>query len=359
MPSLCWISSDSGSGCPGSTVDLTLTADCQPDCEDLSFSLVKSVPDLTVNLPGGTGCAGSPHDLPYTVDIAPDAPAGDITFEIVGQTSEAECSTLVTLNVTPITATMTALPAAIPASTAWPGMPNFSFSEIGVQWDPPDCEGTVEIAELIGNYQPPGPGSLTWSNTAEVWIYTAFSEPMAELHPQSVEVWIAAKQSDTELDRVRVNVLPVHNWWVTPHQHGPFGQFHAPNEDDYWNDYAYIRWKYFGVLNGIAGAGFDVVEISETDCVPCGGNPCAFACTQRLPFVGDSVSFGRNTFSGSENQAASIVGHELYHTTGEILLTSECAAYTWELDHQIETGIDQDIGYLDDVQQKQQQECNP
>ncbi|MFH0983641.1 MAG: hypothetical protein V2A79_19165 [Planctomycetota bacterium] len=189
------------------------------------------------------------------------------------------------------------------------------------------------------------------------WRYFAFYEPPSELHPETVRVWIGAMAGTCELVRVRVDVLPVFLWWVTPHQHGAGQPLHAPDASDYRNAYDYIRWKYSAVLGGIAGAAFSQVIISEETCVPCGSGsppPCVFACTS----ITDRVDFGTSTFSGSENQAASIIGHELVHTVGWTNPNGECEAYTWELDHQTETGIDQDEGYLQDVQEKRTQACD-
>lgn len=77
------------------------------------------------------------------------------------------------------------------------------------------------------------------------------------------------------------------------------------------------------------------------------------ACTD----IWDEVTFAAQTFSGTENRTASIIGHELKHTVG-LLNQSECVAYTWEWDHRFETGIDQDPGYLDDVENNMNEECN-
>jgi len=80
-------------------VELTLTGDCDPDCDTMSFSMNKSVQFLTVNLPGSIPCLGSPHQRTFTVNIDPDAPPGPIVFQIIGTTDAAVCNTLVTVTV--------------------------------------------------------------------------------------------------------------------------------------------------------------------------------------------------------------------------------------------------------------------
>jgi Type I phosphodiesterase / nucleotide pyrophosphatase len=78
---------------------MTLTGDCDPDCDMMRFSMIKSVPYITVTLPGPMPCLASPHVDTFTVEIAPNAPLGPIFFEIFGKTPAAECSWLVMLTV--------------------------------------------------------------------------------------------------------------------------------------------------------------------------------------------------------------------------------------------------------------------
>ncbi|MGB2984973.1 MAG: hypothetical protein WBE26_03740 [Phycisphaerae bacterium] len=50
------------------------------------------------------------------------------------------------------------------------------------------------------------------------------------------------------------------------------------------------------------------------------------------------MTFGTSAFASSENQAASIIGHELVHVVPPWpFWASECDAYTWELDHSQQT----------------------
>ncbi len=254
-----------------------------------------------------------------------------------------------------MTAVLTRDPSSISATTAWPDMPDFSFSEITVEWAPPECEGTLEVVELglTDGYQPPSNGTLQRINTT-LWRYTAFDEPQNVIHPKTVRVWIGALKGGVELNREQVQVLTVHNWWITPHQHGPDGQFHAPDVADYTNDYDFIRWKYATVLATTGGV-FSDVQVSTDFCVTCLGGPCVAACT-----FCNTARFSATAFDRSENGFASTIGHELVHVTAVCpWLTSECDAYTWELDHQAQTGIDQDFAYLEDIQQRQAEECGP
>lgn len=139
-----------------------------------------------------------------------------------------------------------------------------------------------------------------------------------------------------------------------PPQHGPNGQFHAPDVADYTNDYYFISWKYAAVVATTGGV-FSSFEISTNNCVSCLLGPCVAACTYC-----NSAKFSTTAFDRSENGYASTIGHELVHVTGTCpFLASECDAYTWELDHQAQTGIDADFAYLQDIQQKQPEACPP
>jgi len=255
---------------------------------------------------------------------------------------------------------LTADPTAISASTQWAQttLP-WSASEITVTWNPVGCEGTLQIVELVGDsgYVPPtGQGSLERLEPTK-WIYRAFLERKTELCPKPVNVKIAAKQGDGELTRVSVRVLPVHTWWVTSHKHGPGDQTHPPDTSDFANDFYYLSWKYGGVLATTGGA-FASVNISTSTCVPCPWPfGCVYACTTFNPLtLTYSVVFGTNTFSGTENQAASIIGHELVHASGEV---AECLPYTWEFNNAAATGIFQcDTSYLAEVVQRLNCKCN-
>jgi hypothetical protein len=253
-------------------------------------------------------------------------------------------------------ATLSVDPSGIPAHTGWESMPDYSYSEITVQWDPPECEGTLKILDFVGDsgYTPPNKGTLAPIDATK-WRYTAFDEPPTELCPKAANVPIAAMQGDTELARVSIRVLPVHTWWTTGHKHGPGGQTHPPDTSDFTNDYNFLRWKYATVLATTAGT-FSSVTISTNPSVTCGVWPfqtIGYACTTINPLTSTySVVFGTNTFSGSENQAASIIGHELRHTAVG-LSAGECPAYQWEKDNDAGTGIFPcDSAYLDEVRQQ-------
>lgn len=236
-------------------------------------------------------------------------------------------------------------PSSISASTAWLGLPGgVNESEITVTWDPPECDGTLEIAELEpdreGGYLPPNDGTLTQDpNDPNLWLYKAFDEPPNELCSEAVKVWIAAKQGGAELTRKSIRVLPVHTFLTTG------ANTNIPL------DYAYITWKYAAVLATTGGAFTGGVTFSPNPSVQCRGVP-AYACTTWNPLTQTySVVFGTNTFTGSENQAASIIGHELLHTAVG-LMAGECPAYEWERDHAQQTGIwFCDVAYLQIVLQ--------
>ncbi len=89
--------------------------------------------------------------------------------------------------------------------------------------------------------------------------------------------------------------------------------------------------------------------------MPCADQPCVYACTN---YVNDWVRFGTSAFTGTENQAASIIGHELMHAAGSF---GECTPYQWEIDHQNETAINPcDLDYRDSVdEQLEQRDCPP
>lgn len=265
------------------------------------------------------------------------------------------------------------------------GMPNYGLSKITVEWDPRECEGTLEIEErweqwlaereregesfepserirqmrsflreraeaYVGDagYVPPDEGTVE-PLEEPLWLYRAFLEPRAEPCPKDVTVSIAAMAGDQELDRETILVLPVHKWLTNGHQHGPGAQQHPPDTNDFWLDYDYLSWKYGGVLATTGGAFPGGVTISTDPCVPCGfPSVCVAACTH----PNRSVDFGTTAFTQSENATASTIGHELVHTTGSPLPASECEAYTWEMDHSEQTGIFQcDAPYLVDVAQ--------
>ena len=126
-------------------------------------------------------------------------------------------------------ATLTVDPSSIPATTDWPEMPDYSYSEVTVTWDPPECEGTLEVVDLglTDGYQPPSDGTLQ-RMSATVWRYTAFDEPQNEIHSETVRVSIGAIKGGVELDREEVQVFSVHHWWTTPPNTGPTGSFMPP-----------------------------------------------------------------------------------------------------------------------------------
>jgi hypothetical protein len=162
-------------------------------------------------------------------------------------------------------------------------------------------------------------------------------------HRRPVQRGRAKEQGGVELTRKSILVWPVHTFLTTGG---------AP---DFQADYNYISWKYATVLattGGSFGGGPTITTSSCVSCPPLVG-PCVAGCTTCV--IGCSTTFGTDTFGGSENQAASIIGHELVHTTGG----DECAAYTWEFNNHAATGIFQcDTTYLSDVVRNMNCKCS-
>jgi hypothetical protein len=158
-------------------------------------------------------------------------------------------------------------------------------------------------------------------------------------HRRPVQRGRAKEQGGVELNRKSILVLPVHTILTT-----------GANAD-FPLDYNYSTWKYAAVLATTGGA-FDSVTISPNVCVPCASNPCTYACTSWGPLSGYTVVFGSSAFTGTENQAASIIGHELVHTAVG-LMAGECPAYEWERDHSQQTGVwFCDVAYLEIMLQR-------
>jgi hypothetical protein len=276
-----------------------------------------SVATVVADIPGSYSCT-------FTATADRECPPAPLTLP------------LSTVNVQQSAAALAADPTAIAAKTACPAIPDYSYSEVTVQWDPPDCEGTLAIAEVVPDdmYLPSGNGTLERIDVTK-WRYTAFDESPDQKHPKRVVVWIAAKQGNQELARVEVVVRTGFKWWISGHKHGPGAVMHSPNTADYLNAYAFIRWKYATCLGTTGGAFSGTPTINMSLTIPCGNISSAAACTNWLT---DSVEFAASTFTQDENVAASLIGHELVHTVGLFGL-GECEAYTWEMDHYLCTAI--------------------
>jgi hypothetical protein len=266
-----------------------------------------SVATILADQPGTYSCM-------FTAETKRDCPPQK-SYTLPGATAETA------------TATIDLNPSAISATTPWPNLPgSFSQSDITVTWDLPDCVGTLQIVELEpstpGGYLPTaGQGTLDQNDDTH-WVYTAFGEPSPVVCENRVKVWIAAKYDDLELTRKSILVLPVHTYLTT----GATANFQM--------DYNYISWKYAAVLATTGGAFAGPPTITVNPQVSCAG-VIGYACTTCIPLMGCDVTFGTLTFTGSENQAASIIGHELLHTTG----ADECPAYRWEAEHCDGTGV--------------------
>lgn len=98
-PSSCSFTVEPATGCAGGTVELTLSGECEPGCENMTFSMEKSVQYLTVSPPAGIPCADSPQARIFTVTIDADAPAGQIIFGLRGETTATACAALVIIDV--------------------------------------------------------------------------------------------------------------------------------------------------------------------------------------------------------------------------------------------------------------------
>ncbi|RMD62885.1 hypothetical protein D6833_06315 [Candidatus Parcubacteria bacterium] len=294
------------------------------------------------------------HTVPFTVAVAADAPPGDTVFALVGTTEHASCTTLAQVTVD-LQATLQVDPAAIPASTTWPGIGDWSFAHVSVQWNPPECQGQLQIVDIepLAGYVPLDMGTLTRID-ATTWRYDAFTEPQTEKCPRRARVWIAAIQGEVELGRIGIVVRPIHEWLTTGHKHGPGQPMHSPDLTHFMMNYDYLRWKYSTVLATTGGA-FSSVSFKNASCVECTigifNSPCVAACTDS----NNNVVFVTSAFTGTENAAASMIGHELIHTTG----ADECPAYTWEFNNDNLTGIFPcDPGYLADVVRNMNCRCN-
>ena len=282
--------------------------------------LLTSSSDVPADQAGGYSCT-------FTASVARDCPPDSLNLDPADKTLT-------------FTATLSLNPTSIAGTTEWPDMPaSLNLSDITVTWDPPECVGSLEIVEIVGTlgYVPPEDGNLEKEDDTH-WHYTSYPEPLSELCAKSVKVRIGAMQGENELARKSIMVLPVHTFLTT----GANTSFPM--------DYDYISWKYAAVLATTQGGFTPPVNFSTSKDVCCPWPFCsAYACTTCVPGYGYSVKFGTSTFSGSENQAASIIGHELVHTTG---VTDECVTYQWEADHTFATGTTPcDTSYIQNVLQ--------
>ncbi|MBU0719352.1 MAG: hypothetical protein KJ749_13985, partial [Planctomycetes bacterium] len=108
-------------------------------------------------------CDNASHSRTAQVSVTEAAALGDFTFDLTSTSpSGGNCTATAMISVE-LAAVLTGDPTSIPATTEWDDMPDYSFSQITVTWDPPDCEGTLEIVELqgTGGYLPGDDGTLT------------------------------------------------------------------------------------------------------------------------------------------------------------------------------------------------------
>ena len=197
---------------------------------------------------------------------------------------------------------------------------------------------------------------------SSVWTYMGFKEEKATLHPKMVtSVFIRATVDGKEVSgRTRLSVFSVFYWLVRggqaiKHQHGPKAQAHEPGVPDYTAAYEFIRWKYEAALNGVTrpGQGQPVPGFTKTTFLPeqqdING---AAAHTDQYR----RVTFSAGAFT-NENWFASVVAHELIHTgqSRPNLDSSECEAYTYQLNHASEFGLEQ--ADIDEIQSSKDHFC--
>lgn len=194
------------------------------------------------------------------------------------------------------------------------------------------------------------------------WKYTAFEEKAANTHPKTVSnILIHATLDGTEVSGfTKMSVLSIFYWLVRDghkikHQHGPGAAPHEPNVADYTAAYNYLKWKYGFILNG-------VTQVGHTSPVQ-GFNSVTFLPDQSDVGGADArtsslrnVTFSSGAFR-NENWCASVIAHELIHTGQAFPGTnaSECEAYTYQLDHASDFGLQKDD--LDEVKTSKDQYC--
>jgi hypothetical protein len=242
--------------------------------------------------------------------------------------------------------TLTHSKHTIAARTAWPGAgacfaPQDGEVELSARVADPGADPLTPVELEIDSllvftadtppYSPSDQGTVARKPGAtHDWVYTAWEESSAFKRPVKVKVSFRALIDGfvVSTNMLFVNVQPVFNWL-------------AHDKGNYACAYNFVRWKYAAVLNATGGA-FNGPPLFSSDPAILCGRDLALGCTQ----PNDMVTFASGAFV-SENIAASVIGHELKHTTAAGR-GSECAAYTWECNNRAATGIDSpaDTGYL-------------
>jgi len=256
-----------------------------------------------------------------------------------------------------------------------------SFAPIKAEWQPPENEGTLFVKRIRVapdaryyrgydyGYLPESWGTVERNTDPDPvycpadhqWVYRPFYESPGELRPDKVVVTVGAKDNcGNELNaELEIKVLSVFEFMSDWHRRCD-GVLVGHTATHYSYCYQFIRWKYSGVLSTTAGE-FNSVNFSTDASVSCGSCATAYACTSPLL----NCTFGASTWECSENVAASIVGHELRHTSlGYVILGTECSSYTWETDYTTETGISPAWGctcnndYYQEIYERWDATCN-
>jgi hypothetical protein len=237
---------------------------------------------------------------------------------------------------------------------------------------PEDFKNEVWIDVEFKKTTNASPGRVTAITEGSVWKYTGYVEAPSDLHPVASRMLYYAEAEGINISprKYELTVKSVFDWLTSPtgpsqnpsdstartHQHGPKATPHVPNADDYKNAYRYIRWKY-GFLNSIKPSGCAMAARFNNDNDPQIAMQDQFwvyfptpvkAVAAVHPITGN-LTMGLGAFRPTENICASIICHELVHTTQHIELTQPIAswnrnekqAYQWQLDTKALTGIDE------------------
>lgn len=180
----------------------------------------------------------------------------------------------------------------------------------------------------------PGPGELKRDPKDPArWHYTAFEEPKTEKHPQRVTFTLVPELDGKVCgEPIRIQVRSVFMHLTGVHSHRPGQRIHMPQPDDYELAWRYARWKHGIDTSKLTKISFDP-DIEQAGLT----NPGAFG-------IGRYCRLGRVAFL-SENETASVLGHENVHG-GQSVLTfigpdekAEVPAYQWEIDNAAKTGV--------------------
>ena len=228
-------------------------------------------------------------------------------------------------------------PHQIAAETTWTGITNdLQRSVITVSVIPSEVQEqvidkiTVVIKKVTsGGGYGPGQGTLTRYTTDKAkWLYAPFSELKTAKHPAAVRtVYIAAKYNGLERAENNFFVFSVFTYFGSPVS--PFRDL-----EQAWK---YAKWKYNIDTSALSSISYDATITGKA------------AWTDAIT---KECRLGSSAF-GSENQCASILGHENVHgvQSAAYIYASwanwaiggsdfcEVDAYNWEINHATQTGL--------------------